>query len=493
MNAKEDKTMNAEESDEKPLAYGIFSQDDIVRLNEEWLLHQNPQKSLEDIATKILQHYNVRSYDEVVDIDYESRQRKNDILTAFLNIQKMVLTKKATKVELREHKKGDFIRDANNDPIPTDDGKDYKTYTKDVVEKAQIEYDKPIYDYINATGQAKELEKSLRSFYVLPDYNTLRAKYEQHTNYEEACDIIKKLTSYYIFDDAQTFINRFAMLIANAKAKALGYRPKWCVLFSLVGDMGVGKSWLSKMISDTFDNTFGCRSDTTTYDRLFSRFNGQMTTRGFLRIEEAAGLDKTQIEQLKDYITSDTIQVERKGMDIRPVANLVTFFSTTNESVIGNLVGSDKNRRVVEFIIKEKLKPIPEEELRSWLENIWKLMPCRVPNEDEIERELMEESQLILDVNLAEVVYDIFKNHELEVVRGKRMKLHQFKSICVQNKVQVSKVLKWCEEHLIVNRAKDGHTYVSKRGLNDLYEMVENSKDKVQNIDNELERELDSI
>lgn len=456
-----------------PRLFDIFTKDDIKRLNEEWLAELNPMKALGDIATLILRHYNLRALDEIVVADDATKRKREAIITAFLNVQSLVITMKAMKTEIREHKKGDFIRDVNGDPIPTDDGKDYKKYTKDTIEKAQVEYDKPYYDYAHNNGLPVQLEKYLRSFYVNPDYDSLRAKYEKDTSYEDACEIIRRLTKYYIFDDPEKFVERFALLVANAKSKALGYQPKWGVLFSLVGDMGVGKSWLSQIISETYDETFGCHSDTTTYDKLFSRFNSQMATRGFLRIEEAAGLNKDEVEKIKDYITSPVAQVERKGMDIQTLPNLVTFFSTTNESVVANLVGTDKNRRVVEFTVKDKISEIPEGDLRDWLKEIWRVMPVRVPNENDIKQDLMDESSTLLDAVIPDVVYDIFKNHEFEVIRGQRLVKHQFKTMCVANKIQSAKVLKWCEAHGILRTDPQGNTLVLRRALRDLYQQVE--------------------
>ena len=428
------------------------------------------------MAAPILRHYDVRNWDEIPrNSDVASRTNSDDALTAFLNIQSMVLVVEGKKTEKRPHQKGDVVRDSEGNPIleatRPDGTQIFQTYKKDTVEYVEVTFDKPYCDPTKQ-GNADYLEKKLKAVFVLPDYDLLRAQYGMNTNYKRACELIEKMTKYYVVDYPQKFIERFAMFLSNAKAKALGYQPKWGILLSLVGNMGVGKSWFSEKIAETYDKTFGCKSAHATYEKILERFNSTMMTRGFIRLEEAAGLDKADMEKMKDYITGTDVCIERKGLDSETLPNLATFISTTNDPVMASLVGSDKNRRVVEFTITDKTGEIPEDDLEKWLMELWKVIPIRVPNEDDIKNELIAESSDALSSAMVDIVYDIFKNNP-SIINGKHFVQHKFKSACIANKVQWQKVKKWCEDRGIINQTSDGHLNISHKQLQDLYATVE--------------------
>lgn len=484
--------MNEIDTEQDVKLYDIFTIDEINRLNQEYKVHLNPSKSLYEVATRIFRHYNVRTIEDVSDSNIESHNMREDIKTAFLNIQSMVVTKKREKVEYVEHKKGDFIRDANNDPIPTDDGKDYKKYTKDVIEKVRSVVEVPYFDYQNGnTSDLKELERRVKDYEVLPDYEDLRRRFLSPTkiDYVRGCEIIRNLTNYYIFADPEQFVERFALLICNAKSKALGYHPKYPVLFSLVGKMGVGKSWLSQMVKETHDKCFCCHSGVTSYGRLLNgRFNSMMLTRGFLSIDEAQGLDKAQCEKLKTYITSTTVDIERKGRDVKTCDNLVTFFSTTNESV-QDIMGYQPDRRIVEFSILEKKSEIPESVIRNWLEELWLVMPVVHPHAQEIKDSLLEDSNKKLDVKMEEIVFDLFNEHP-EIIGAQNLNVHKFKTAIRQmGGIPSARVFDWCVEKGILYRAKCGHVRISKRTLTSF---MERCKDE-NVVQSPVEREIDEL
>lgn len=472
--------------------YGIFTIDEVNRLHDEYKTHQNPNKSLYQIATQIFRHYNVRTLDDISDSNIASHALRDDIQTAFFNVQSLVVTTEREKIERVEHKKGDFIRDANNDPIPTDDGRDYKKYTKDVTDKVHKIIEVPYFDYTNNTFALKELERRLKEYEVLPDYERLRGEFLSPTtnNYERGCEIIRKLTDYYIFENPETFVERFALLICNAKAKALGYRPKYPVLFSLVGKMGVGKSWLAQMVKETHDKAFCCHSGVTSYGRLLGgQFNSMMLTRGFLSIDEAQGLDKAQCEKLKTYITSTTVDIERKGRDVVTCDNLVTFFSTTNESV-KDVMGYQPDRRIIEFNILSKSSEIPEADIKEWLEELWRVMPVTHPHAQEIKDSLLADSNMNLDVKMEEIVHDLFTEHP-EIMGSKNLNMHKFKSaIRTMGGIPFTRVYDWCADKGIIYRMADGHIRVSKRTLDDFLRRYANDSSTTSNA---VEREIEEL
>lgn len=331
----------------------------------------------------------------------------------------------------------------------------------------------PMYPHDRANVQTN-LVKRLRMIRVLPDYEKIRAKYESSIDLNRALGLIAELTRHWKFDDPAKFIARFAMFASNVKAKALGYNPKWPVLLSLVGEMGTGKSWLAEKIAITADELFGTKSNKSSYAKLTSRFNTPMMTRGILRLEEAIGLDKAAVETMKDYITGTEVEVERKGLDPQTFPNEVSFLSTTNESVLASLSGNDKNRRVIEFQMS-KIADIDEKHLLEILTEMWKVIPVKLPNEDAIKNELLIETSTLLDSTMEDVVYDIFAHHKDEVVRGRRLMKHEFKTLCTQKKIQVVKVTSWCHSKGILDVKQDGHITVLKKGLDKFIDQMDNA------------------
>ena len=446
--------------------YGVFTPDEVKELHDDYKLTRNPNVALTKIAAPLFRKHQIRAWDEASD------QLKLDIQTAFFNIQTLVVTKDVTKTVTVEHKKGDVMRDGNGNPLT--DGTDqygmprYKLYSKNTIEKQEVKVEKPFFDHTESPQALREVERRLRSIEVLPDYGELRKTYLKDVDFERGCDLIRKLTDYYIFEEPDKFVERFALLICNAKAKALGYHPKWPVLFSLVGKMGVGKSWLADMVKNTHDKTFSCRSGVTSYNRLLDgQFNAMMMTRGFLTLDEAQGLDKTQCEKLKTYITSKTVDIERKGMDVKTCDNLVTFFSSTNESV-KDVMGYQPDRRIVEFTIMEKKGEIPEDDIVNWLNEIWRVMPVEHPRQQAIKDELLKASSDLNDENMGDVVFEVFKNgsNAFTNTNGK-VNLYKLKTRVKElGGVPFMRVRDWCLDQMIFTKDKRGQIYLSKRGLN---------------------------
>lgn len=407
----------------------------------------------------------------MLECDIHDQEKKNDIMTAILNIQSMILLRDKKKVKTVRHQKGDFKHNADGSIVVKSNG-DPDTYDRATVEET-IEIEKvPLYP-LDVQDTQDKLEKLVRTMIVLPDFEKLRKVYESNTDLKRALNLIAELTRYWKFDDPAKFIARFALFASNVKAKALGYHPKWPVLLSLVGGMGIGKSWLSENIAKTSDALFGTKSSKSSYAKLTSKFNTPMMTRGILRLEEAIGLDKAAVETMKDYITETKVEVERKGLDPQTFPNEVSFLSTTNESVLAPLSGNDQNRRVIEFQIS-KIATIDEKHLLEILTEMWKVIPVKFPDEDDIKNQLLAETSTLLDSTMEDVVYDIFAHHKDEVVRGQRLMKHEFKTLCTQKKIQVAKVTAWCQSKGILDVKPDGHITVLKKGLDKFLDQMDN-------------------
>lgn len=116
-------------------------------------------------------------------------------------------------------------------------------------------------------------------------------------DFNRGLELIREITKYYVFDDPDKFVERFALLICNAKSKGLNKHPKWPVLFSLVGGYGLGKGWFRDMIKSTYDEVFEAHSQPCSYSALLdTQFNALMMTRGFLCLDEKNGIDSKKCE-----------------------------------------------------------------------------------------------------------------------------------------------------------------------------------------------------
>jgi len=467
---------------EKPI-YGVFSPNEINTLHDEYKSVGNPNVALRKIATPLFRKHFIRAWDEA------SPETKEFIQTAFLNIQAVVVTSTKTKTKQIEHMKGDVMRDANGEPITDGTNADgtprYKLYTKNVIEKVDETEEEPYFNYIKSPNALRDIERRLRAIEILPDYDELRTKYLASVDFKRGCDLIRNLTQYYIFEDPDKFVERFALLICNAKAKALGYQPKWPVLFSLVGKMGVGKSWLAQIVKETYDKVFNCRSGVTSYGRLLDgQFNSMMMTRGFLSLDEAQGLDRGQCEKLKTYITSQKVDIERKGIDVQTCDNLVTFFSTTNESV-KDVMGYQPDRRIVEFTILEKKGEIPEADIITWFNEIWTVMPIEHPTQQTIKDELLADSNTVLDIRMEEIVRDLFNGHECELINASN-RLNQFKfrkAIRDMGGVPFARVRDWCIDKGIIKKYPSGHMCVMKKELSAFINQTEDRETPMNTFD----------
>lgn len=319
--------------------YGVFTPDDVKKIHEDYKLTYSINAAMRKVGTALFRHYEIRALSILLDGNDEEKINLADrILSEFCAIQSMVVTKCVTKTKKIKHKKGDVIRDERGNPKTDGTNADgtprFCLYDKDTVEYADVDDEVPYYDYQNNQHAYNELKKWLANLVVEPDFTELEKLTTQHIDYERGLDIIREITKYYQFEHPETFVNRFALLVCNAKSKALNKQPKWPVMFSLVGENGKGKGWFVTKLVGAYDKKFRTQSRQSSFKRLLSsNFNSVMMTRGFIHFDEKNGMDSSQAEQLKTLITEPTVEVERKHLDTKTLPNQTTFFSTTNESI----------------------------------------------------------------------------------------------------------------------------------------------------------------
>ncbi|MEM9469369.1 MAG: DUF5906 domain-containing protein [Pseudomonadota bacterium] len=98
----------------------------------------------------------------------------------------------------------------------------------------------------------------------------------------------------------------------------------------LIGKRGTGKSFFGEYFGSLFDPH---RSTVSQASHVTGKFNSHFTDIVVLQCEEAfwAG-DKAGEGVLKDIITNDTINIERKGVDVEKQRNFIRMLITSNES-----------------------------------------------------------------------------------------------------------------------------------------------------------------
>lgn len=399
--------------DQDTKIFGLFTTKELETLKNEFLVNQNTDQTVRKLLTPIFQKHNIRCFDELkMCDDIETVEMMETIKTMFYNLQMNVLVEKKEETTSEiAHLKGDPIRDENGNPKidPTNQTK-VLTYKKTEYKTRMV--DAPIY---NPKREYQTLNSIIEGVSIPPNFNELRRQYNapEKVSYERGCNIIRELTKYYIFEEPEKFVDRFSLLICNAKSKALGIHPKYPVVFSLVGDYNTGKSWLSTMLRKTYDEIFNTRSQKSNLKHLLeSSFNGIMMTRGFIALDEKHGGDASHCEKMKSWTTDEFVEISMKYKEDRTVRNLVTFLSTTNES-IKTLMGLQKDRRIVEFVLKDKTMNIPEELMYSLLHELWQVMPCEHPDPDRVVKELLGESEIVLDATMEQIVGDLFHKHRL--------------------------------------------------------------------------------
>lgn len=368
----------------------FFSPQDIVRLNKEYKeCHKSVAKSLIDIATPIFDKNQIVSLLDLKD-DANENGRYLAIQSAIKQIQACVITKTKTSYEEVE---GDF------------NGKTIKTQQK-------VTKEIPYYNYMESIRDKNALEKEIDDIFILPNYKKMKDEFATYENATRFDELVNELfTKYYKVKNPKKSIERFKLWCCNAKGKAFGIAPKHGVIFSLVGSQGKGKGFLANSLKQYYDKTFGTRSRELSFTQLFSNFNSFMTTRGMIHLDEVAGATNDKRERFKNYITEPIVSVERKNHDTKDYPNLVSFFSTTNESIL-SILGLQRDRRIVEVELEDRINLIKNTDVEDFFMELWKTCPFQFMDSQKVIDELLCESDERIEVQIREMVIDVFENSE---------------------------------------------------------------------------------
>ena len=450
-----------------------FDGDELNLLKETWKTYHNPEDITSRILTKLFRENGIRA---MANIDMKSGDEASDlrrrILDAFITVQSLCLVKeKVTKIKTRTltHKQGEVMTDEHGEPIPAPGTSGYRVYSKDIYETTVEDQvtETPYYDVANSSAHWTALQKIVDGFIVTPDYAALKAKTCSNCDFEKGIEIIRRLGDYFEIDDMDKFCDRFSLFLCNAKSRVLNIQPKWPVMFSLCGGLGVGKSWFAKLLMKAHDDVFEAQSCESKYDVILNRFNAPMLTRGIVHLDEKNGIDQHQRETLKNYITGENIAIELKNQQPKTVPNLTTLLGTSNES-IKDTMGYQKDRRIVEFELKgRKLDEkgnrleLDEQELYDWFHELWMTMPLEHPYADKIKSQLLDESSEVLDTNVYQIIKSLWTIHRHEWLENNFVKIRNMKETLKEmGGVRANDIINWCEEHDLWMKYSNGARYV---------------------------------
>jgi len=126
-----------------------------------------------------------------------------------------------------------------------------------------------------------------------------------------------------------------------------GRKPGKVLVFR--GKPGTGKSFARRVIGYLFGRHYYKTDD---IQHLIGRFNNAVSNVIFLALEEAmwAG-DRSQVGKLKDRITSHTLSIEKKGIEIITIANHLNIWMNSNEKWVVPI--QDHDRRFVVFDVDD--------------------------------------------------------------------------------------------------------------------------------------------
>jgi putative DNA primase/helicase len=118
----------------------------------------------------------------------------------------------------------------------------------------------------------------------------------------------------------------------------------------MVGPPGIGKGWISHIMTTIFGIKNVAKAPLTVLERPF---NADIAAKQLFIVEETdeiGGNNQRVYNNLKDLITNTTIRLERKGVDAILIDNCLNIFLTGNQVGIFKLDSGDRRFAVLECV-----------------------------------------------------------------------------------------------------------------------------------------------
>lgn len=471
-----------------------FSQKELDTITKNFLLYRNPVSALNGIMDIVFNKMGIRYLAELDTSFVDEAKKTRDVIDEVEFVASTCIVKEVMKKKVVKHKKGDFKRDEQGNPITKKDGSGYETYQANESEVIDtIEY-KPYWDYRNSYSDESRLSKLIENYIAPFDKRRVVEKVSSSIDVEVAKSRIREILKYFKFEDEELFVESFTFFMSNLKSRTCGNEPLYPMMFSIYSKQNMGKTWFVDTLRSVVDELFETHCATSSFDKAFGRFNGVLMTRGLITFSEAKGLTRADRDAFKKATTDNTIEIEMKGKDPRTVKNMTTFLCVANEPVLQQLTGLEMNRRIIEFNMVDRTRDengeitkISKEDLKTIFRDILMSVPFDYDHRKVIEH-LGDESKVLLNFNMEEVLSDIFRSDkdllsqfqmndmsisknlsvgDTELIsRTGQLRMIPFKRKCMERKVPVNFVMTWMKDNYIVTKnSKNYSWFIDKQQL----------------------------
>jgi hypothetical protein len=159
------------------------------------------------------------------------------------------------------------------------------------------------------------------------------------------------------YDDIELILNHIKNVICNRDQYSYDWFLKYLsrvlkggrtnVMIMIKGQEGCGKNIILDMIAYGLIGDEYAIATSSPEKQLFNNFNSLLQNRVFTIINEGTSGLRNCMDVIKDIITADKVNIEKKGIDVSTLTNYNNFIGDTNNFNILNITSTD--RRFVFF------------------------------------------------------------------------------------------------------------------------------------------------
>ena len=180
-------------------------------------------------------------------------------------------------------------------------------------------------------------------------------------------------------NDAQPMIDHLLNIWCKGNVEYFTYLTKWFafllqrpyakigVMIALKSKQGAGKGIVMEFMKDIMGRRHF--DETATLRDILGEFNSGLEGRVLIDLDEAYwGGDKKLEGQMKNIITQESVQVNKKGKEVYAIRNTTAFMITTNNDLFVGV--SEGQRRVVAFELDDKYAGPSNPVIKAYVEKV---------------------------------------------------------------------------------------------------------------------------